>query len=565
MPFDPNAPRNFTIRERSEHRLTSMKALRKPSEPDFKEIARLALPSRSEYLTGSTLSRRANTSKQDVSGRLAGRTLVNGMSTGLSSPSRPWLKLGSGDPDLDQYQPVKEHLIYVQSEIYGLFARTNYYDSNKVAYAQLAHMGHGVNFMVEHDRYEMVSHPLEAMECWIAQDDGLTVDAVARRVVLTVDQMVSMFGWKKVNQKIRDAYNAGRVHQLVPCINLVEYNRDRDGDYWDYGNKPWRSIWWDEGESSKKDEDLLRVSGYDSKPFSAPRWETTGAQVYSDTSPAYDALPELREMELQARRYGRAMDNLVKPALNVPAGLQQTPISVDPGSLNFINELQGKVEPTIRPDPNVLIGIEKGRDRSRQIVMQIMYADLWMAITEMEGIQPKNELELSYRNEEKLTQLGPVVDRVNVEKLEVDIDRAYQILQNLGRIPPAPPELNRGLSITFTSILAQAQKSTDNNQIERAARFVGFVAGLDPSGGALMKFDAEQAIDEFATNAGTNPKIIRSDELVAKMKEQLAQQQQMQQMQEAAPALRDTAQAAELASRTQTGPDRTMLDQLMGQ
>jgi hypothetical protein len=561
-------PRNWTLRERSEARIESMKALRKPYEEDYKEIARLALPSKSEFMTGSgagSLKRRANMSKQDTAGRIAGRTLVNGMATGLSSNYRPWFRVGLPDFDLMEFQPVKEHLHHVQNEIYWLFSKTNYYDANKVAYAQLGHMGTACNFGLEHPRYLAVWHPLEAMEYWLAQDDGLRTNACAREVVQTVDQLVNNYEWKQLSRHVRDAYDKGDVHRLVKTMNLVEYNRDRDADYWDAGNKEWRSIWWEVGCDSKKDEDLLRLSGFDTKPFSAPRWETTGAQVYSDSAPAWDALPDLRELEWMGRRYGRAMDNLVKPALGVPASLAQTALSLDPGSINFINELQGKVEPILKPDPNVLIGLEKARTDLTRRVSQLFYADLWMAITDMEGIQPKNEQELLYRNEEKLTQLGPVVDRVNIEKLEGDIDRAYNILQNLGRIRPAPKEMEgKGLQIEFISILTQAQKAAANTQIERIARFVGYLSEAFPEAG--LKFDAQQAVDEFAQNTGVTPRIIRSDEIVAKLVEQQQQQMQQQQMMQAAPAARDGAQAAELLSRTQTGPDnRSMLDQMMGQ
>jgi hypothetical protein len=562
----PNSPRRFTMRERCEQRITSMKALRTPYEPDWKEIERLALPSRSEVLAGGTqLKRRANTAKQDTAGRIAGRTVVNGMATGLSSNARPWFKLQTPDIELIEFTPVKDWLFGVERELYNFFARTNYYDANKIAYAQLVHMGTAVNFLVEHDEYQGVSHALECGEYYISQDSGLRIDAVARMAPLTVQQMISMFPWRKLSKNVQNAYNRGDVHVLVRCWNLVEYNRDRDQEYWDYGNKPWRSIWWEEGNTSKKDEDLLRVSGFDSKPFSAPRWETTGAQVYSDRSPGFDALPDLRELELMARRYGRGMDNQVKPAINVPAGLQQTPISLDPGSINFINDMQGKVEPTLRPDPNVLNAIMQGRQDITRRVNEVFYADLWMAITDMEGIQPKNEQELLYRNEEKLTQLGPVVDRVNIEKLEADIDRGFNILQGLGRIPPAPDEIKGGgLQVEFVSLLTQAQKSVNNNQIERIARFIGFLGEQFPE--ATVKFDAQQAVDEFAQNSGVTPKIIRSDEVVAKLMEQQRQQQQAQQMAQMAPAMRDAAQGAELLSRTQTGPqDRSMLDQLMNQ
>jgi len=237
-------------------------------------------------------------------------------------------------------------------------------------------------------------------------------------------------------------------------------------------------------------------------------------------------------------------------------------MSMDPGSMNFINDMQGKVD-VFKLDPNAITVLNQDTERLTRRVNQLFYADLWMAVTEMEGIQPRNQQELMYRNEEKLTQLGPVVDRVNIEKLEVEIDRAYSILDNLGQIAPAPPELRgRPLRINFVSILAQAQLATSNSSIERAAQFVGFLTGIYPD--AALKFDAEEAVDEFARNSHTNPKIIRSDEMVAEMKEQMAQQQQAAQAMQAAPAAAAGAQAAKLLSETQVGSGGSMLDQMMG-
>lgn len=567
-----DSPSRFTLREWLEKSLTAMKAVRKPFEADWQEIERLAKPARSEWLIGSggsnSLKRRANMAKQDTAGRIAGRTLVNGMATGMSSTARSWYDLTPPDPGLVEFQPVKEWLHFVKREIDGLFARTNYYEANKVAYSELGHMGVACNIGMEHPQYGMVWHALEAGEYWLEQDDGLRVSGLAREVFMPVNTAVQMFEWKKLTRQARDAYNRGNGGQIIKIIHFIQFNKDRDRGYFDVPNKPWRSIWWEEGNQSKKDEDLLKVSGFDSKPFSAPRWETGGAMVYSDRAPAFDALPDLRELEFAARRYGRAMDNLVKPAITVPASLSQMSISVDPGSVNFVNDLAGRVEPTIRPDPNVLPMIERGREWLTARINQIFYADLWMAITDMEGVQPKNEMELTYRNEEKLTQLGPVVDRVNIEKLEVDVERAFTVLQNLGRIPPPPPELEGApLGIEFTSILAQAQKASQNTNIERAARFVGFLSEAYPE--AKLKFDAQQAVDEWALNAGTNPRIIRSDEIVAKMMEEAKaaeqQAQQAEQMTQMAPAVAAGASGAKLLSETQVGPDGTSaLDQLLG-
>jgi hypothetical protein len=230
--------------------------------------------------------------------------------------------------------------------------------------------------------------------------------------------------------------------------------------------------------------------------------------------------------------------------------------------MNFVNDMQGKVSFN-NTDPNAITVLNGDIDRLTHRVNQLYFADLWMAVTEMDGIQPRNERELMYRNEEKLTQLGPVVDRVNIEKLEVDIDRAFNILQNLNVLAPAPPELQGyPLRINFVSILAQAQLATSNSSIERAAQFVGYLAGIYPD--AALKFDAEQAIDEFARNSHTSPHIIRSDDMVAELKAQMQQQEARKAALEMAPAAAQGAQAAELLSRTQVGSGGSMLDQMMG-
>jgi hypothetical protein len=559
--------RNMGRRERLEKRFQSAKSIRDQYDPDYAEIERLCLPGRVTMsdTNGSRFKRRANTSKQDTAGIIAGRTLVHGMATGMSSAARPWFKLTTGDPDLDAYQPVKEWLYDTEQKIYAHFASTNYYDAAKVAYSELAHMGFAVTLAVEHSEYGAVYHAFDHGEVWIAEDDGLRVSSMFYKTAYSVDQMVRRFPWANLSKRVQDAYNKGNIADLVPVMCVIEKNDDRDADKLDVSNKPWRSCWWEVNNNQLVNgkKVILKEGGFDSKPFTAPRWETMGSETYSSSSPGFNALADLRELEFAARRKGRAMDMMVRPPVFLPAGLQQQAISLDPGSLNFINDLQGKVD-KISPDPNVGSWITDEIERLTRRVNQLFYADLWMAVTEMEGIQPRNQQELMYRNEEKLTQLGPVVDRVNVEKLEVDIDRAFSMLSNFNMLLPAPSEMQgKALRVNFVSILAQAQLATSNSSIERAAQFVGYLTGMYPE--AAIKFDAEEAIDEFARNSHTNPKIIRSDEIVAEMKEQMAARQQQQQIAAMAPAAAQGAQAAELLSRTQVSGGGSMLDQMMGQ
>lgn len=558
---------DMTIREQCQRRLEGMKATRKPYETDWEEINRLAMPSRGEFLgtTNAKLNnnRRANMTSRDSHPRRASRTLAYGMQSGLSPSVMPWFKLKTVDPDEAEYQENKEWLSIVENRVYAFFADIGIYDTFKLNYLELGNYGTSAGALLENSEYGGVSHSFTAGEYFIATDDAGRANSMYRYVNLTVAQMVNKFDWNRLSNHVKMAWKANKPNVVVPCVHVVEPNMDRDPTKIDIANKPFRSVWFEPGNDDKNM--LLRTGGYDSKPFWAPRWEVTGSGVYSDACPGFDALPDLRELQLSARRRSRVKDMVNMPPMKAPSGLSSTMIRMDPGSFTFAaaSDLEG-LAPIFQPDYRAIQAIREDHYELRNDVDACYYVDLFKAISDREGVQPLNDLEASLRNDEKFTQLGPVVDRVNVEMLEVAVERAFIVLSNLGEIPEPPKGLQgRPLVVDFVSVLAQAQRSSQNSAIERMARFVGFIAGLFPE--AAIKFDAEQAIDEFATGTGTPPRIVRSDEIVEQMRQAQAQQAQQAQMAAMAQPMQQAAQAAELLSRTDVGGGNTALQQLMGQ
>lgn len=556
-----------TKRELLECTVDSLKAEREPYEADWEEISRLASPRQIEITRASKSSRRAsNRVLNDSGGILSSRTTINGMATGLTSSSSPWFKMATRDRDLMEFGPVKEWLHYVETVIYNFFSATNYYDTTKMQYADLVQQGVGATLMTEHRDYMAVNRMLPLGTYWLGLDSGQRVSCLAQRGNPTVKQLVEeVRDNSRLSETVRRAYDKGDYAVKVPVMQVIERNEDAYGEPLSRNvPKPWRSIKWEIGQNDKSI--LLSEKGFDSQPFTAPRWENYGDSAYCDSSPGFQALGELRELQLTAKRGGRALDGIVKPPMAAPANLARTGLSFDPGTVTYMEAMAAEQRPqalfTI-PYQSIQAIYEKS-DWLKQRLDQIYYADLFMAISQMEGVQPRNEQELMFRQEEKLTQLGPVVDRVNIEKLEYDIDRAFTICKNLGLLPPPPPELEgEPLTVDFVSILARAQKAAENTIIERTARFVGFMASIFPE--SAIKFDADQAIDEFATNSGTSPKIIRTDEVVAKMREEVAQREAAERAASMAAPAKDAAQAAELLSRTQVTPDgRSALQNIVG-
>lgn len=554
-----------SIRNHCERRLSGMKAIRQPYEAEWKEIASLAMPSRSRFLSESANKpmRQTNSKLRDSHGVRSFRILTGGMTSGLSSPSRPWFKLGTVDDDLMKSETVRRWLEAVEERMYEFFARSNFYPAAKTGYSELGLFGTEACVMVEHSRIGAVCHTLTIGEYWIACSDANMPDTLYRQVPMTVRQVVESFaksGMANLSNNVRSAYDSSNYDMFVPVMHCIEPNNDRVAGMADAGNMPFRSVWWDETDSDKR---LIKSSGFEEQPFWAPRWDTVGGDVYG-SSPGMDVLADLRELQAQAKRKGQATDLVLYPPMMAPTGLSSSPLNLTPRGITYVAAVDAEaVKPIYLMPYQAISVIGEDQKRCQQAVDSGAYADMFMAITQMDGIQPRNVQEIAARNEEKLTQLGPVVERVNGEKLQIAIDRVFGIMTRTKQLPPPPEELSgQALVINFVSILTQMQRMVGAGAIERTAGFIGNFAASVPQ--ALDKLNVDQTIDDYAEIVGAPPTMIRSDDEVEKLRADRQQQQSMAQAQQMAPAAKDGATAARLLSETDTGGGVSMLQKLAG-
>lgn len=536
---------DLSLRERSEKRLTGLKALRQPYEAEWKEIAQHAQPNRSRFLfdDSNRQYRRTNRAIYNSHGILAFRTLAAGMTSGLSSPSRPWFRLTTYDEAGLDDQEIREWLSDVEKRMYAFLAETNFYAAAKSGYAEMGMFGTEACVMVEHPVRGAVCWPLTVGEYWIALGDDGTPDTLYRHINMSVVQTVQSFGLDKVSATVKNNYDNGDYDKIVKVVHAIEPNAVEDKNLKTAKGKPWRSFYWDQQDGDKING-YLRLKGYDDQPFWASRWDTMGGDTYG-VSPGMEALPDLRELQLQTKRKTEATAFLIKPEKIVPSTLKLTGQAGNVVSVASVDKDQVIVPYQIPP---AAIGeIVQDIERVTQSVDRLAYADLFLAITQMEGIQPRNVEEIASRNEEKMTQLGPAIERVNGEKLKIAIDRTFGIMSRLGLLPPAPESLQgQNLKIDFVSILTQMQRMVGMGQTERVTSFIGNLAAAFPE--AADKLNVDETIDDYADRAGAPPKIIRSEADVEEIRQGREQQQKMQQMAAAMPAVQQGADAARLLS-----------------
>jgi hypothetical protein len=559
---------NVGLRKHMERRLRGMRAHRQGYDSAWLEISRFTQattsPKLRAYSAGGVtvdspaanynVGMKVNTSLLDSRAVGASEVLGNGMYSGLSAPSRPWFKLTLKDAALRSTSGVKLWLDEVERRIYELLNGTNFYTASKSGYRELGQFGVDAGIMERHWRVGMVCHPLEVGEYWFAQGDDGTVDTLYRRTDLTVLQHYQKFlRGRRPNdalpRKIVEAYDQGNYDQMFCVYHGIEPNDTYNPELMGPRAKPWRSAYWspfcEEAEKGYEQKAMLSVEGFNSKPFWSPRWETTGSgDPYSRTSPGFNGLADVRQLQLQVLRKQQAIDYTVKPALGGPATLNNVHAALQPGRITAMAQMdKSSFFPIWEIVPQAIREIAADKNETAEAVDRAFYANLFMAITNMQGIQPRNIEEIAKRNEEQLTQLGPVVERVNQEKLEVAIDRAFEILMSAGALDdiPMPEELQgQRIEVEFVSVLASAQRLIGLGGIERTFGFANSVAGTFPE--ALDNLDVDIT--------GIAAKIMRGKDAVAEVRSQRQQAQaqaaQAEQMAQMAPAAKAGAEAAQI-------------------
>ena len=451
------------------------------------------------------------------------------MFAGVMSPARPWFRLTTHNPALLESHAVKVWLAEVEKLMRSIFNQGNLYNMAPVMLGELLLFGTGCMLHVD-DFSDVARFYTQTVGSYmIAQNDRFVVDTLVREFQMTTTQLVSNFGLNDVSTQVKQAFDLGNYENWYDVVHFIEPNPEHDIKKLNNKFKRFRSVHFEPSDKTPDKKKFLKVSGFTRFPAYCPRWDVAGEDIYGTDCPGMTSLGDIKQLQMAERRKAQAIAKQSNPPLQGPPSIRNVE-SVPGGFTHNMGATGGKIEPiyAVNPQVNELNSDIKGIERR---IEDNFFVDLFLAITNMEGIQPKNQLELSERTGEKLLQVGPVLERVHGEFLEGLIDNTFdQIIE--GDILPLPPEEIQGeaLKVEFVSSLAQAQKSIAVGGIDQLAAFVTGLAGVGYES-VLDKFDADQAVDEYSDLIGGSPKLIVPDEEVAEQREARAQAEQQQQQQ----------------------------------
>jgi hypothetical protein len=451
----------------------------------------------------------------DNTGTRSVRVVGSGLMAGATSPARAWVRIVTGDPVLNRQQAVKLWLDEVTKLVLKVFAKGNTYRVLHTMYEELAVFGTAACIVLPDPENVLHCYPLAPGEYRLATDYKGAVNTCYRRFTKTVAETVREFGWENCSSSVQQLFDKGFLSNAVQICHVIEPRDDRDPEKVDNLNMPWKSIYYEVGVNEGK---WLRESGFENFPVLAPRWAADSCETYG-SSPGMEALGDVKQLQHEQLRKAENIDFKTKPSMLAPTEAKANVLKWTPGGVNYVNSLTPStgVRPAFESTVDLSHLLEDIRD-VRDRIRASFFADLFLMLS-FAGVDTRmTAREVAERHEEKLIQLGPVLERLHTELLAPLVNLAYLELEAAGLLPPEPPEIGTsGLTLEFISMLAQAQRAVGVAGVERMLTIAGSVQQVKPD--MIDNLDEDELWSELSDMIGVTPRISRSPEARNKLRQ----------------------------------------------
>jgi len=533
----------------------------------YRTLGQFILPRRPRFTTADVnKGDRRDGAIIDSTATSSAGTLAAGMMAGVTSPARPWFQLRTGNAELDEKETVKEWLYEVQRRMETVFLRSNLYNKLPILYKDMAVFATGAIAIMEDDDSVIRAYDFPIGSYGVANDDKLRVRTFLRMFRLSVGQVVQRWANVKggvpdfqrgepsvVSVTVQNLYNRNTLQAWVDIVHVIRPNISYDGTKIDPKYKKFEDIYYELGSPNQPTDanlyGLLQHSGFDEFPILVGRWEVNSEDVYGTMCPGIQTIGDIKQLQMGEKRSAQAIEKQINPPLVAPARMNNIKISTIPGDVSY--DSGSDIAQSIRPMYQVNFNVTQLEEKQQQVRERIkhgFFEDLFLMLANLD----KSDItatEILERKEEKLLAVGPVLEQLNQDVLDPLIDRTFAIMARKGLLPEAPQELQgAGLRVEYVSVMAQAQKSVGISSLERFAGFVNQIAQTAPD--VLDQIDDVELINQYADATGVPPKILRSADVVAQIRQAKAQAAAKQQAAANAPMLGKAAKDLSQASTT---------------
>lgn len=524
-----------------------LKSERSIWDSHWQEIAERIWPDRAQFTSKDRTPGEKRTERMfDATAALALTRFAAAMESMLTPRTAKWHRLRVPDEDLNAHPAIQRYLDEVTNILFRVrySARANYASQMHESYMSLGSFGTG-GVMIE----DMLGTGIRYKSCDLAglyfcESRHGVIDTVHRSFKYTARQAIQHFEEDRLPEKIRAAADK-HPDQTFEFIHCVRPNEERQGGDTTFRGMPFASYY-----VCLETRDVVEEGGYRTIPYALGRYITTPGEIYG-RSPAMLVLPDIKMLNEMKKTIIRQAHLAVSPPLLLQEDGALQAFDLRPNALNFggVDERGQQLVHPLRVEGRLDIGMDMIEAQQR-VINDAFLVTLFQILIDAPQM---TATEAMLRAQEKGALLAPTMGRQQSEMLGPQIEREIDILAAAGMLPEMPRELiemGGEIEIEYVSPLNRAQRAEDGVAILRTFEAVSALAQVDPS--VMMAFNLPMAARELAQINGVPAKILRTEEEVEAMEDEVGQQAEMAQLLQAAPIAAQTAKTMAEAQALQS-------------
>lgn len=558
------------LRSHSEARVNQLRSWRYSWFQHWQLLEMYILPRRGIFINSAMPQQNAmirgmpiNTNIVDPTATFAMRKCAAGLMSNEMSPSRQWFKLRPALFSREEAQPdAIEWFEEVEDRMAIVMNRSNFYQESAQVFEDLVTFGTACLLIYEDEQDLVRCYTPCCGEYFLASSSANRVETFARLFVMTVSAIVEMFGLENCPKDVQAMWRekgAGLEQEKI-VAHIIEPNSPLYSETGDPnlgvvpGNFTWRELYWIYGSS---DDYPLSSTGFIDQPHVVPRWAVTSNDAYG-RSPGMDCLPDVLQLQTESARKAEAIEKQVRPPMLASIEMKNEPASILPGKVTYVNSLGA--DKGFRPAFEVVPNIADMKEDLLAIQARIkegFFNDIFAMLEQV--TRQMTAYEVAQRNQERLTSLGPVIERLQNEYLAPAIKRIFRIMERKGLLPPLPKSLlNVTIGIDYVGIIALSAKAAKTSTLERFVNQMNQMKAVEAPGTIDSVDDLwskEEVVREYGSDLFISQKVFNTPMQIATLRKAkataAAQQHQMAMIQQG-------ANAAKSLGQTDMGPDTGM-------
>lgn len=476
------------------------------------------------------------------------RTSAAGFHSNLTNPSSKWFGLETRNKAKMNSHNIKKFFFDSRDAVLGALNSSNFDTSMQEGYMDALVFG-TLNMLSQSDTRKKVRFTTIPIEQYNMEEDAYgRIIAIYRNFKYTPMEAYMLWGDKaggdvpEIIAAWEKDHSTGKAFVDMDFLHYVGPRERRDFTKRDSKNMAFESVWIN--PKGKDGPELIYEKGFEEMPYHVGRFYKDATEVFG-YSPAMDVLADIKLMNACKRTTLRRAMKEADPPISSPYKGYMGPLNFNPAAINYRDpkHVNDKIEPLTWQSSFQIT--KEFMEEVKQNIMDGFYVNLFRSLSEI--TKQMTVPEVQRRIAESMTELGPVVGRLTQEVHSPLILRTFFILYRNGELPPVPEELyGEDFDPVYLGSLAKAQKEFEMSAIDGFLTRVGNIAQVKPE--VLDKIEEDKTIEIMADITGVNPDMLRSDEMIKKIREQrqLAQQmqQQMATIQSGAEAAKTSGEAA---------------------